>query len=60
MTDEEMVQAWKDRIYSKSDEIDPESERYWFDLAYGFFLGLGADAAKAYGLAIEIESRKLL
>lgn len=55
-----MVQAWKDRIYSKSDEIDPESERYWFDLAYGFFLGLGADAAKAYGLAIEIESRKLL
>lgn len=35
---EEAIEKWKELVYNKADEIDPDQECDWWDLALGFFL----------------------
>lgn len=58
--EENMIEEFDVRIHQQEDEIDPDQERDWFDLAYGFFLGKGVDAERAFELAWELQSRNLL
>lgn len=42
---------WNEIVHDRSDEVDPDDERDWFDMALGFFLALGFDVETAYELA---------
>lgn len=42
------VLAWKEMVYDKGEEVDPDSEYIWEGVAVGFFIarGLTADEAR--------------
>ena len=52
-TNKDFLEEFKVEICDKSSEIDPDAERDWFDLSYGFFLARGATVEQAIDLAIE-------
>jgi hypothetical protein len=42
------IEMWKEDVWDKQDEIDPEKELYWNSLALGYFLGLGLSIEDAH------------
>ncbi len=52
-----LVKKFKEEVYDRAKEIDPENERDWFDMAYGYFLGNGVDRDTAFDLALESTNR---
>jgi hypothetical protein len=51
LTVEEALIKFKSEIEAKSVDVDPGGERNWYDLAFGYGLGLGLDPDDAYTLA---------
>ena len=49
-----VLEAWKEKVYNQSDKIDPENERIWRDLAFGFVLGLGFKPDEAESIVLFI------
>ena len=41
MSIDEALEKFKTEICNRSKEVDPESERDWYCMSYGFFLALG-------------------
>lgn len=41
MTLEEAKKKFHKEVVDKASEVDPDNERYWTDLAYGYLLALG-------------------
>jgi hypothetical protein len=54
MTREEAVKQWHEKVVDRPDAVDPDGERDWWDLAYGFFLALGFDVETAQDMAGEV------
>jgi hypothetical protein len=50
---------WRQWVYDV-DVIDPDDERDWFDMAYGFMLALEFQADDAMRLACELLAEGLL
>jgi hypothetical protein len=50
-TSAEAQKRWDKEIFEKAKEIDPDDERDWFDMAYGFFLALGFESETASDMA---------
>ena len=55
MRENELLEKFKKKVCERSSEIDPDNERDWFCLSYGFFLALclDHDPEVAYKLANE-------
>lgn len=47
-------EVWHDYVYAKESDVDPDKERDWFDLAYGFMLGRDHEPERALELACEL------
>lgn len=47
LTDEDLLRAFKEEIWDKASEIDPDGRMDWEDLALGFFLGIGVSLEQA-------------
>lgn len=58
--DEKLLDDFRAEIIDRALEIDPMGERDWFDLAYGYFLGLHKTPDSAYDLALELQKRNML
>ena len=42
------IEAWKQDIWDKQDEVDPDNETHdWESLALGYFVGLGMSSEDA-------------
>lgn len=54
-TREQDKQEWIDCVYNNAESVDPNNERDWRDLAFGFFLGKGYDTQEAYDLICELD-----
>lgn len=39
--EEDLIARWHDDVYLRAKSTDPNSERDWYDMAVGFFLGAG-------------------
>lgn len=48
MSHQDVINLWKEKVYDKASEIDPDSERDWEDIALGFFLANGFSSDEAY------------
>lgn len=48
---------WYDFVYVKEAEVDPDKERDWFDLAYGYMLARDHEPERAMELACELMRR---
>jgi hypothetical protein len=46
--EEELITSWKELIYDKVDEIDPEYEHLWKSIALGFAIGRGYTLEQAH------------
>lgn len=55
MSETDAQNEWTRLVYDKAKEVDPNDDHDWFDLAYGFFMGLGFDPSKAFQLALDAE-----
>ena len=42
-----LVLKWKEQVFDRAEEVDPNNEMDWEDLAIGFFLGLGQSVEQA-------------
>lgn len=51
------LKAWRDKVLDRFEEIDPNGEHDWLDLAYGFFLGCGLAKDLAFELSEEVNSQ---
>lgn len=60
LDEESAIQAWKEKVYDKQKEVDPDNEHHWYSLALGFALGLGYEPKQACELANIIDKRMLL
>ena len=49
----EALEVFRTEICSRSEEIDYEGSRDWFDLSYGFFLAKGLSPDQAFEAASE-------
>lgn len=58
MNDEQLILHWCAKVRDKN--VDPDDECDWFDLAYGFFLGMGLEPEHALNVAEEVHRRNLL
>lgn len=48
------IEQWKEDVWDKQEEVDPDNEYLWTSLALGYFLGLGMsieDAEESVRLA---------
>lgn len=50
---EKALELWEKRVFDCSEEIDPDDSYDWWDMAYGFFLGLQFPPEVAANLANE-------
>jgi hypothetical protein len=50
ITDDQAIKLWKQKVFMRSQEVDPSSECDWHDLAYGFLLALDFDPMRAESL----------
>lgn len=50
----DLVKIWKTEIYDKSQEIDPDNNHYWNDLALGFLLAHGVEVNEAKTLSLNM------
>ena len=50
-TDEEAQRLWEENVYDRAEEVDPDGEYDWWDMAFGFFMGLGFEPDDAADLA---------
>lgn len=53
-TDEEVtfIKRFALEVSKKSKEVDPDNDRDWLDITFGFMLGCGIPVLRAYELAI--------
>jgi hypothetical protein len=49
----EVLEKFRAEVCARSQAVDPQGERDWYDLSYGFFLGLGLDPEDAHTAANE-------
>ena len=56
---EVQVALWTQRVWDKRSKVDPDDERDWYDVAYGFFLHT-FDVETSHNLANEMIRRGLL
>lgn len=59
MTREEACKRFRDRVNDREQEVDPEQERDWFDLAYGFFLALDFEPSAASSMAVHVTAEDM-
>ena len=61
MQNKELLLAFRQKVYDRVAEIDPDGEKDWNDLACGFFLGTGASVEQAtnYSLLCAANNGKL-
>lgn len=57
--DQAIIERWKALLDTDDDELDPDDERDWFDVCYGFILGASPTMRppRAYELAVHIVYR---
>ncbi len=60
MNNDELLNDWKKRVLTKVDKIDPNKERHWESLAFGYFLASTSDITRAKNLAYEVWKQNLL
>lgn len=60
MIKEEDIKKWKENVYDKEQEIDPDQEQDWRSMAIGFALGCGYSTEEAYIFANTLDSKRLL
>jgi hypothetical protein len=60
LASETIIARFEVYVSSKAEKVDPDGERDWFDLAYGYCLGAGMGPRSAMKLALEIQERGLL
>lgn len=53
MSREELLAAFRKDVCDKHAAVDPDAERDWMDLSYGYFLAKGATPDEAWEVAIE-------
>lgn len=53
VSEEKALELWEKRVFDCSEEIDPDDSYDWWDMAYGFFLGLQFSPEVAANLANE-------
>jgi hypothetical protein len=51
MTDEELLELFKNEVCLHSKEVDPPDEEDWYSLSLGFFIGKGTGIEKAHDLS---------
>jgi hypothetical protein len=51
MTSEQALKQFHEKIFNNAEEIDPDHDRDWFDLAFGYFLALEFDIDTALEMA---------
>lgn len=47
------LEKWENLVYKRAKLVDPDDQHDWTSLAYGFFLALKFEPAKAYELALK-------
>lgn len=50
-TEEDLLSEFRTAVYNRAAEVDPDEERMWFDIAYGYFMAKGLEPEAAYALA---------
>ena len=55
-----LIDRWKTIAFDRPEEVDPDDERDWFDLAYGFFLALTSNPEQAMELTLRVEELGLM
>ena len=55
---EKLIARWKDEVVGRGEEIDPNDEIDWYDMAVGFFLGAGLSPDTALEHALEVTYRR--
>lgn len=53
MTVEELFNAFKAECFDRSEEIDPDDDYRWDDLAFGFAIAKGVGRAMAFHLSLK-------
>lgn len=51
MSEEELLEAFKNEVCEKAKEVDPDSSQDWYSLSIGFFVAKGASPEVAHHLA---------
>jgi len=44
--------VWRDEVFGRADSIDPDGDRDWEDMAYGYALGNGFTPDEAFDFII--------
>ena len=55
-----LIDRFTKEVLNRSDEVDFDHQRDWYDLAYGFFLGCTVRAEEATYITNECMKRNLL
>ena len=48
---DEVKKRWREEVYDKGDEVDPDDQFIWLGVAVGFLLGCGYTIKEARKLA---------
>ncbi len=54
------IESWKQDVWDKRTEVDPDDKLYWGSLAFGYFLGLGLSIADAHNAIEKINEEGLI
>jgi hypothetical protein len=55
---EALIKRWKAEVVARAEEVDPDDERDWYDMAVGFFLGAGLPIDASVEHALEVTYRR--
>jgi hypothetical protein len=58
--DESLIDDFKKNISDNASSVDPEDQRDWFDLSYGYFLGREKSPEDAMILSLTLVNRNVL
>ena len=54
------IERWKQDVWDKQKDVDPENELYWSHLALGYFIGLGLSIDDAHDSVREASKQGLI
>lgn len=56
---EKAITEWKEKVYDRGSEIDPNDEEDWRSMAIGFGFGKGFNFGEVYVFVTELDKRRL-
>lgn len=60
LTKDQAIALWKEKVWDKEQEIDPNQEEDWGSMAVGFALALGFTPEESYKFMFKLSEKGIL